>query len=124
MEARFQGYRIGLGGPALNVLNDGLPDRLRPLLYAIGGDLTGTGRLVDAQLNVLGEVPAQDEGTLFDRHVLRMLLLAGLDEHIEFDKKLDRFDVLADGTVRVDYADGTTETADPAVAGRPGDPAR
>jgi 2-polyprenyl-6-methoxyphenol hydroxylase-like FAD-dependent oxidoreductase len=115
VESRFQGYRIGLGGPGLAALRGCLPERLLPLLHAIGGDLTGMGRTVDTRLRVLGEVPPRDEGTLFDRHVLRHLLLAGLDEHVEFGKELDDYRELPDGTVRVSFADGSTEVADVVV---------
>jgi 2-polyprenyl-6-methoxyphenol hydroxylase-like FAD-dependent oxidoreductase len=115
VESRFQGYRIGLGGPGLAALRGCLPERLLPLLHAIGGELTGMGRTVDTQLRTLGEVPPQDEGTLFDRHVLRHLLLAGLDEHVLFDKKLDAYQELSDGSVRVSFADGSTEVADVVV---------
>ncbi|TCO64721.1 FAD-dependent oxidoreductase [Actinocrispum wychmicini] len=115
VESRFQGYRIGLGGPGLAALRGCLPERLLPLLHAIGGEMTGMGRMVDTQLRVLGEVPPKDEGTLFDRHVLRHLLLAGLDEHVVFDKKLDDYQELSDGRVRVSFADGSTEVADVVV---------
>ncbi|WP_028927806.1 FAD-dependent oxidoreductase [Pseudonocardia acaciae] len=115
VEARFQGYRVGLGGDGLAALRRCLPERLWRLLDAVGGDLDGPGRVVDPGLNVVGQLPARDEGTLFDRHVLRHLLLAGLGERVAFGKRLDGYDELADGRVRVRFADGTEETADVVV---------
>ncbi|MDT8911577.1 FAD-dependent monooxygenase [Amycolatopsis sp. PS_44_ISF1] len=115
VETRFQGYRIGLGPDAERALRGCLPERLSPLLDAIGGDLAGPGRAVDTRLTLLGEVPRQDEGTLFDRHVLRHLLLAGMGEHIAFGRKLDGYEELPDGRVRVRYGDGSEELADVVV---------
>lgn len=112
VEARFQGYRIGLADDGLAALEGCLPARLVPLLHAISGQLDGPGRVVDSQLTVLRQLPPKDEGRLFDRHVLRHLLLDGLDSHILFGKKLDHYRELADGTVSARYADGTSETAD------------
>ncbi|WP_155981841.1 NAD(P)/FAD-dependent oxidoreductase [Nocardia sp. BMG111209] len=115
MESRFQGYRVGIGGHAMPAVRGCLPDRLLPLLAAIGGDVTGMGRMVDTRLRLLGEVPPQDEGTMFDRHVLRHLLLAGLADRVRFGKQFEEYRELPDGRVRVRYTDGTEETADVVV---------
>jgi 2-polyprenyl-6-methoxyphenol hydroxylase-like FAD-dependent oxidoreductase len=112
LEARFQGYRVGLGPEALAALRRCLPERLHPLLDAVAGELTGDGRAVDAQLNELGRTPADDEGLLFDRHVLRHLLFAGLRERVRFGKKLDGYEELPDGAVRARFSDGTSVTGD------------
>ena len=112
VDARFQGYRVGLGGPGLDGLRLCLPERLHPLLDAVGGALAGTGRAVDEQLAELGTTPAFDEGELFDRHVLRHLLLDGLGDRVRFGKKLDRYVELSDGRVRAEFADGATATGD------------
>jgi 2-polyprenyl-6-methoxyphenol hydroxylase-like FAD-dependent oxidoreductase len=112
VEARFQGYRVGLGGPGLAGLRRCLPPRLHPLLDAIGGELTGEGRAVDPGLHELGRTPEVDEGLLFDRHVLRHLLRHGLADRMHFGKKLDRYRELPDGTVLAEFADGTTATGD------------
>ena len=112
VEARFQGYRVGLGGPGLAGLRRCLPPRLHPLLDAIGGELTGEGRAVDPRLHELGRTPEVDEGLLFDRHVLRHLLLHGLADRTHFGRKLDRYRERPDGTVLAEFADGTTATGD------------
>jgi 2-polyprenyl-6-methoxyphenol hydroxylase-like FAD-dependent oxidoreductase len=110
--ARFQGYRIGLLDRGVDDLRYCVPARLHPLLDAISGDVTGPGRAVDDQLVVLGTAPPRDEGLLFDRDVLRHLLLADLADRVHFGRKLDSYTELADRTVRADFADGTSVTAD------------
>lgn len=110
VEARFQGYRVGLFDSALANLQTCLPERWHALLTRIGGVLTGDGRAVDPQLTELVRIPRRDEGLLFDRHVLRHLLLTGLD--VRFGKKLDRYVELPDGQVRAEFADGSAATGD------------
>jgi 2-polyprenyl-6-methoxyphenol hydroxylase-like FAD-dependent oxidoreductase len=108
--ARFQGWRIGLREPAIDTLRWCLPERLHALLDATAGDAMGEGRMVDPQLALLGTAPAQDEGRLFDRNVLRHLLLH--DTTVRFDSKLDAVEELPGGGVRARFADGRTEEAD------------
>jgi 2-polyprenyl-6-methoxyphenol hydroxylase-like FAD-dependent oxidoreductase len=110
--ARFQGYRIGLLNRGVDDLRYCVPARLHPLLDAISGDVTGLGRAVDEQLVELGSTPPRDEGLLFDRDVLRHLLLADLADRVRFGRRLRSYAELPDGTVRADFADGTTATAD------------
>jgi 2-polyprenyl-6-methoxyphenol hydroxylase-like FAD-dependent oxidoreductase len=108
--ARFQGWRIGLREPAIDTLRWCLPERLHALLDATSGDAMGAGRVVDPQLALLGTAPAQDEGRLFDRNVLRHLLLH--DTAARFGSKLDTVEELPGGGVRARFADGRTEDAD------------
>jgi 2-polyprenyl-6-methoxyphenol hydroxylase-like FAD-dependent oxidoreductase len=115
VEARFQGYRIGLLDRGVDDLRHAVPERLHPLLHAISGDVTGRGRAVDDQLVELGSVPARDEGLLFDRHVLRHLLLAGLAERVHFGRQFRSYTELPDGTVRVSFGDGTSVVGDVVV---------
>jgi 2-polyprenyl-6-methoxyphenol hydroxylase-like FAD-dependent oxidoreductase len=112
VEARFQGYRIGLLDRGVDDLRHCVPERLHPLLHAISGDVTGMGRAVDDQLVELGAAPPRDEGLLFDRHVLRHLLLADLTGHVHFGRHLASYTDLPDGTVRANFADGTSAVAD------------
>jgi 2-polyprenyl-6-methoxyphenol hydroxylase-like FAD-dependent oxidoreductase len=109
-QARFQGWRIGLNAESRAILRWCLPERLHALLDATSGDMDGDGRAVDPRLRELGRTPPQDEGRLFDRHVLRHLLLAGVD--VRFGMKLDAYEEQPDGTVRATFADGSTDTAD------------
>jgi 2-polyprenyl-6-methoxyphenol hydroxylase-like FAD-dependent oxidoreductase len=110
-ESRFQGYRVGLEPAGLAALRGCLTDRLLPLLDAVAGEISGTGRAVDPQLRLLSEVPPHDEGLLFDRNVLRHLLLAGIEDVVSFGRHLAGYEQHADGVV-LRYADGGTETAD------------
>jgi 2-polyprenyl-6-methoxyphenol hydroxylase-like FAD-dependent oxidoreductase len=110
-ETRFQGYRIGLGPDGLAALRGCLTERLLPLLDAVAGELHGAGRVVDPQLTALAELPPRDEGLLFDRNVLRHLLLAGIEDVVTFGRHLTGYREDADGVV-LTYADGSTEAAD------------
>lgn len=109
--SRFQGYRIGLEPAGLAALRGCLTDRLLPLLDAVSGEIAGPGRAVDPQLRPLAEMPPHDEGLLFDRNVLRHLLLAGIEDVVSFGRHLTGYRQHADGVV-LTYADGSTETAD------------
>ncbi|WP_274651996.1 FAD-dependent oxidoreductase [Paenibacillus humicola] len=118
VEARFQGYRIGLNPSGFEALKSCLPVRLHALLEATSGDLTGPGRLLDEQLNDIrmegreAKTDAVEESVVIDRHVLRHLLLAGLQEKVHFGKKLTRYETLSDGTVRVCFADSASACCD------------
>ena len=113
VQARFQGYRIGFAPEGMRALQGAVPERLHPLLEAVSGLVEGSGRAVDPQLTVLGEKERDDdEGRMYDRNVLRHLLIAGLGEHLRFDLKLDRYEELTGGRVRAHFADGTTVDAD------------
>ncbi|MCC3775834.1 NAD(P)/FAD-dependent oxidoreductase [Streptomyces sp. UNOB3_S3] len=109
--ARFQGFRIGLAEPGLAALRGCLPGDLHPLVEATLGDLTGPARTVDPLLRPLGEHPGK-RATAADRHVLRHILLAGLDDALRFGKELTDYHVRSDGRVEARFADGTTDTAD------------
>jgi 2-polyprenyl-6-methoxyphenol hydroxylase-like FAD-dependent oxidoreductase len=108
--ARFQGWRIGLRERSIDTLRWCLPERLHALLDATSGDAMGEGRMVDPQLALVATAPAQDEGRLFDRNVLRHLLLH--DTAVRFASKLDAVEELPGGGVRARFADGRTEEAD------------
>ncbi|GAA2228761.1 FAD-dependent monooxygenase [Kitasatospora cystarginea] len=112
VRARYQGFRIGIGGPGLAALRECLPQGLHPLLEASTGELSGERRVVDEQLREIRQLGALHGGTATDRHVLRHLLLAGLTDRIEFGKRLIRYTELTDGTVRAEFADGSSATGD------------
>ncbi|MFE6685160.1 FAD-dependent oxidoreductase [Streptomyces sp. NPDC057743] len=114
--ARFQGYRIGLSEVGQAALNGCLPKRWQPLLDAVLGDASGPRLILDPSLNPMGEIPSPTgeelRVTMADRHVLRQLLLAGLDGHVHTGKRLTDFQILADGGVRAEFADGTDTTGE------------
>ncbi|MFJ4654794.1 FAD-dependent oxidoreductase [Nocardia sp. NPDC088792] len=113
--ARCQGYRIGFEGPGLAALRRAVPTRLHPLLDAVSGLVGGTGRVVDPWLNQISEIEPRDEGRMFDRNVLRHLLFSDVAGHVRFGMKLDRYQELPDGRVRLHFADGTITIADVVV---------
>jgi 2-polyprenyl-6-methoxyphenol hydroxylase-like FAD-dependent oxidoreductase len=112
VDSRYQGFRIGIGGPGLDSLRECLAPRLHPLLDAATGDLSGSRRIVDTHLRPLGEMEPLHGAMATDRRVLRYLLLGGLDDIVEFGKRLDHYTELPDGQVRADFTDGTSVTAD------------
>ncbi|MFK0292733.1 FAD-dependent oxidoreductase [Streptomyces sp. NPDC090442] len=114
--ARFQGYRIGLSEVGQEALHACLPKRWQPLLDAVLGDASGPRLILDPSLNPAGEIPSPtseaSRATMADRHVLRQLLLAGLDDRVHTGKRLTGFQTQADGGVRAEFADGTAATGD------------
>lgn len=112
VHARYQGFRLGISGPGLEALRTCLPPRLHPLLDASTGEISGERRVVDEQLREIRQLGPMHGGMATDRHVLRHLLLAGLTDRIEFGKRLVRYTELADGTVRAEFADGSSAVGD------------
>ena len=112
--ARFQGYRIGLQPYGWDALRTCLPAPLYDLAEATSGDLTGPGLLFDDQLNLLssGEIGPPEDARVVDRNVFRHVLFSGLSGRVHFGPKLDRFEELPDGRVRVVFADGTEDVGD------------
>ncbi|MEU8636628.1 NAD(P)/FAD-dependent oxidoreductase [Amycolatopsis sp. NPDC048633] len=104
VHARFQGYRIGLADIGRDALLACLPARLHPLLDAVTGTLSGRRVFFDTQLRQLRELPPMT-ATAVDRHVLRHVLLDGVDVH--FGKEFTGYR----GT-RAEFADGTHVDAD------------
>lgn len=104
VRARFQGYRIGLADVGREALLACLPDRLHPLLDAVTGDLHGRRVFHDTQLRQLRELEPMT-AIAVDRHVLRHLLLDGID--VRFGKRFTGYR----GT-RAEFADGTHVDAD------------
>ncbi|HEX4212223.1 MAG TPA: NAD(P)/FAD-dependent oxidoreductase [Candidatus Dormibacteraeota bacterium] len=105
---RSQGFRIGLGSPALEVLRAVLPSRLHRLVELTSGSLTGPGLVFDEQLNVMSgdlEGPPADSRAM-DRQVLRRILLGGLGDRVAQGRKLVDLTETADG-VTARFGDGS-----------------
>ncbi|MBD0690787.1 FAD-dependent oxidoreductase [Streptomyces sp. CBMA123] len=111
-DSRYQGFRIGLDAPGLDALRHCLPPRLHGLLEAVTGPLAGERRVVDEQLNELRRLGPTDGGTAADRHVLRQLLLAGLEDRVEFGRAVVGYKERADGRVAARLSDGGTVLGD------------
>jgi 2-polyprenyl-6-methoxyphenol hydroxylase-like FAD-dependent oxidoreductase len=73
---------------------------------------------VDGELAVTGARPSDGTaggarpGRQVHRPLLKAVLLTGLDDVVRFGAEFARFEQRADGTVRVWFADGRTDTAD------------
>jgi 2-polyprenyl-6-methoxyphenol hydroxylase-like FAD-dependent oxidoreductase len=93
--ARFQGYRLVLSPTGFEALHGCLPRRWHPLLAAIVDDTRVERLILDPRLNKIGELGPARSGLIVDRHVLRHLLLTGLNVHT--GAALTGYDVLNDG---------------------------
>ncbi|WP_163512352.1 FAD-dependent oxidoreductase [Fodinicola acaciae] len=114
MEARFQGYRIGLLDYGWSALRACLPEESYELAVATSGDLTGPGLLFDDQLRLLAsgdEIGPPEDARVVDRHVFRHVLAGGLQDRIEYGKKLASFSETTAG-VRAVFTDGTEVSGD------------
>jgi 2-polyprenyl-6-methoxyphenol hydroxylase-like FAD-dependent oxidoreductase len=108
--ARFQGYRLVLNPTGFAALRGCLPPRWHPLLDAIVDDTSVERLVLDPQLNRIGELGPARSGLVVDRHVLRHLLLTGLNVHT--GAALTGYDVLDDGQVEARFAHRGPATAD------------
>jgi 2-polyprenyl-6-methoxyphenol hydroxylase-like FAD-dependent oxidoreductase len=108
--ARFQGYRLVLDQAGFAAVRTCLPQRWRPLLEAIVDDTRVERLVLDPQLNRIGELGSPRAGLVVDRHVLRHLLLTGLDVHT--GAALTGYDVLDSGKVDARFAHRDPVTAD------------
>ncbi|WP_410663263.1 FAD-dependent oxidoreductase [Amycolatopsis sp. lyj-84] len=108
--ARFQGYRLVLNPAGFEAVRACLPPRWHPLLDAIVGDAYGERLILDRHLNKIGELGPGRTGTVVDRHVLRHLLLTGLQ--VRTGAGVTGYDVLPGGKVSARLAHGDPVTAD------------
>src|SRR5262245_39701163 len=120
-DAGHQGYRLHIDARGARGLRHCLPPDLFDLFTATCGRPGGQVSIVSERLRQLYEVglpdpPDAEGGAPADRRTLRELLLAGLDDVLRFGSEFTGFERLADGSVRADFADGTSATADVLVA--------
>jgi 2-polyprenyl-6-methoxyphenol hydroxylase-like FAD-dependent oxidoreductase len=122
-ESRPQGYRIHIDPQGSTALHQCLPPHLWDLFSSTGGDFAQGFSVVTEQLhellNVGGRGGAADSiarHRSISRVTLRRILLAGLGEDVQFDKRFLRYDEAADGAIIAHFEDGTTAQADLLVA--------
>jgi 2-polyprenyl-6-methoxyphenol hydroxylase-like FAD-dependent oxidoreductase len=113
-----QGYRIHLAPEGDRALRECLPADLHAQVVATSGKRGSGVRVLTPQLDVVHEmlVPESPEEAetgyhlTVDRRTLRQILLTGVD--VRHGASFQRYELLADGRVRVFFADGTVTDAD------------
>ena len=115
-DARLQGYRLNIEPIGSRALHACLPSDLWNLLVATAGDPGPQMGVFDEQLR---ELMQEDEhgasGSAHDTHhavsrvTLRHVLLAGLDDVVQFDKAFVRYEQSGD-RVTAFFADGSSAT--------------
>ena len=123
---RLQGYRVHINPDGSRALHECLPAELWQAFADTVGTSGGSFSFVTDQLAEL--LVIEDEltsGTERDptrahhsvsRITLHQVLSAGLDGVLHHGKEYERYERVADGTVTLHFADGTTATADVLVA--------
>jgi 2-polyprenyl-6-methoxyphenol hydroxylase-like FAD-dependent oxidoreductase len=121
-----EGYRIHINPVGSHALHACLPAALWKVFVATAGNPpAGLGFLTEQlkELVVIGEeFMANTNANPIDAHypvnriALRELLLAGMQDVIEFDKTFERYEQAADGKITAFFADGTSATGDLLVA--------
>ncbi len=121
---RLQGYRIHIEAMGNRALHDCLPPHLFEAYLETTGS-AGKGLLMcDEQLHHLMEIPVDqakqadplESSRSVSRITLRQVLLAELDEIVQFDKSYSHYQENPDGTVTAFFEDGTSATGDLLVA--------
>jgi 2-polyprenyl-6-methoxyphenol hydroxylase-like FAD-dependent oxidoreductase len=118
---RLQGYRVHISPAGSRALHDCLPPPLFDAFVATCGQSGGAFTFFDDRLRELLRIDAaQGAGPAASHHsvsriTLRQVLLAGLDDVVQFDKTFERY-ALDDAGVTAQFADGSTARCDVLVA--------
>jgi 2-polyprenyl-6-methoxyphenol hydroxylase-like FAD-dependent oxidoreductase len=126
-DARPQGYRIHINPQGSMALHACLPEHLWDLFQSTGGDFSRGFSIVTQQLHELLNLarPQARAGGAEDsiaRHrsisriTLRRILLAGLEDSVQFNKRFLHYEETADGAIRAHFEDGSNAEADLLVA--------
>ena len=126
-EARPQGFRIHIDPQGSTALHACLPQRLWDLFGSTGGDFSRGFSIVTEQLHELLNLARPQEkaggikGTIarhrsISRITLRRILLAGLEDEVQFSKRFLRYEETPDGAIRAHFEDGSSAQADLLVA--------
>lgn len=112
---RAQGYRIRIDNEGGNALRQLLPFSLYQAFEVTSSKVVPGGHAIEAETgqeksSIFSKMPPQ-KGSAWnvDRTVLRNILLSGLDEHIKFGKRFERFEHDEKGVV-AHFADGSSVT--------------
>lgn len=114
----LQGYRVGISPAGSYAMAQCLPPELFDVFVATCARSPRYFNILTEKMDELfsvdqGEaVDAVDSEKSVSRMTLRQVLLTGLEDVVEFDKKFVRYEENADGTVTAFFEDGTYATAD------------
>lgn len=122
---RPQGYRLHLDADAINAAREVLPPDLRAVFDATAQKVDAFTTILGTDLSVVKRLPTPDEHdpalwggaeqgpghANVDRATLRQLLLAGPEDAVAFDKRLDRYEERGTGIV-AHFADGSRAEGD------------
>ena len=124
--SRPQGYRIHIDPQGSTALHECLPRHLWDLFCSTGGNFSQGFSIVTQQLRELLNLarlarPGGNTDTIarhrsVSRITLRRILLAGLEQEVQFDKRFLRYEETSEGVIRVHFEDGSSAEADLVVA--------
>ena len=119
---RPQGYRLHLDADAIGAIYEVLPPSLHAVFEATAQRTEPYTTILDTDLSVIKRLPTHDDvGDVWparlgaaehcnvDRATLRQILLAGLDDAVEYDRKLVAYESRMDGVVAYFEDGGTAE---------------
>lgn len=114
----LHGYRVGISPAGSYAMKQCLPPELFDLFVATCARAPRYFNMLTEQLSEVlsfdapeGDDPIDSEKSV-SRMTLRQVLLTGLEDVVEFDKKFERFDYNTDGTVTAFFEDGSNATGD------------
>ena len=114
----LQGYRVGISPAGSYAMKQCLPPELFDVFVATCARAPRYFNMLTEKMDELlsmdvGETAdAVDSEKSVSRMTLRQVLLTGLEDVVEFDKRFARYEENADGTVTAFFEDGTSATAD------------
>jgi 2-polyprenyl-6-methoxyphenol hydroxylase-like FAD-dependent oxidoreductase len=122
-DSRPQGYRIHINPQGSTALHECLPQHLWDLFHSSGGVFSQGFSIVTEQLHELlnfgragGTADTIARHRSISRITLRRILLAGLEDEVQFDKRFLRYEETPDGAIRMHFEDGSSAQADLLVA--------
>ncbi|MFE9323014.1 FAD-dependent oxidoreductase [Nocardia sp. NPDC052278] len=119
LTARRQGYRLHIDSHGRDALVRLLPPHLQRVFHATAGlpnpRFTALNHRLERVFTQVDDGPAA-VSLAVDRLVLRQLLLAGIEDAVEFGKELRRYEIQRSGRVIAHLADGDCVDGDVLVA--------
>ncbi len=122
-DARTQGYRIHIDPQGSRALHECLPEHLWNIFASTGGEFGQGFTVMTEQMQELLSIahghraidPIAQHRSI-SRITLRRVLLAGLEDTVQFNKRFQRYEETANGSVIAHFDDGSCAEADILVA--------